>query len=227
MKDIIPKDYGVLLNEIKQRIRSAQYEALKTVNKEMISLYWDIGGMIVERQKGEGRGKSVVEHLARDLQAEFPGIGGFSASNLWRIKLFHETYAHNPKLAPMVREIGWSHNIIIIESKSNLQALEKSQIVSAKSEAKSKEPKINESIYVNTELKRTQTNSNCMSSFQFVKVRCLNYLWNRTRMTRFARIFTDPRASVSSAQSVFHYTPSAFIGIRQRLIYRTAPAEGR
>ncbi|HEY6586309.1 MAG TPA: PDDEXK nuclease domain-containing protein [Candidatus Methanoperedens sp.] len=115
MKDIIPKDYGVLLNDIKQRIRSAQYEALKTVNKEMISLYWDIGGMIVERQKGEGRGKSVVEHLARDLQAEFPGIGGFSASNLWRIKLFHETYAHNPKLAPMVREIGWSHNIIIME----------------------------------------------------------------------------------------------------------------
>jgi predicted nuclease of restriction endonuclease-like (RecB) superfamily len=45
----------------------------------------------------------------------FPGIGGFSASNLWRIKLFHETYAHNPKLAPLVREIGWSHNIIIME----------------------------------------------------------------------------------------------------------------
>lgn len=225
MKDIIPKDYGVLLNEIKQRIRSAQYEALKTVNKEMISLYWDIGGMIVERQKGEGRGKSVVEHLARDLQAEFPGIGGFSASNLWRIKLFHETYAHNPKLAPMVREIGWSHNIIIIESKSNLQALEKSQIVSAKSEAKSKEPMINKNIYVNNELKRTRTNSNCMSSFQFVPVRCLNYLWNRTRMTRIGRMFTDPRASASSAQSVFQFTPSAFIGIRPRLIYRTAPAE--
>ncbi len=115
MADLIPKDYAVLLNDIKQRIRSAQYEALKAVNKELISLDWDIGRMIVERQKGETWGKSVVERLARDLQAEFPGIGGFSASNLWRIKLFHETYAHNPKLAPLVREIGWSRNIIIME----------------------------------------------------------------------------------------------------------------
>jgi len=115
MTDLIPKDYAVLLNDIKKRIRSAQYEALKAVNTEMISLYWDIGRMIIERQKEESWGKSVVQRLALDLQAEFPGIGGFSASNLWRIKLFHETYTHNPKLAPMVREIGWSHNIIIME----------------------------------------------------------------------------------------------------------------
>ncbi|MDP3103870.1 MAG: PDDEXK nuclease domain-containing protein [Candidatus Methanoperedens sp.] len=113
MTDIIPKDYAVLLNDIKQRIRSAQYEALKAVNTEMISLYWDIGRMIIERQKGESWGKSIVKRLALDLQAEFLGIGGFSASNLWRIKLFHETYAHNPKLAPMVREIGWSKNVLI------------------------------------------------------------------------------------------------------------------
>ncbi len=69
MTDLIPKDYAVLLNDIKQRIRSAQYEALKTVNKEMISLYWDIGRMIIERQKEEAWGKSVVERLARDLRA--------------------------------------------------------------------------------------------------------------------------------------------------------------
>ena len=115
MADLVPKDCAVLLNDIKQRIRSAQYEALKAVNKELISLYWDIGRMIVERQKEETWGRSVVKRLSSDLQAEFPGIGGFSASNLWRIKLFHETYARNPKLAPLVREIGWSHNIIIME----------------------------------------------------------------------------------------------------------------
>lgn len=50
VNDLIPKDYVVLLNDIKQRIRSAQYEALKSVNKELISLYWDIGRIIVERR---------------------------------------------------------------------------------------------------------------------------------------------------------------------------------
>lgn len=68
--------------EIKERVRAAQYQALKTVNKELVGLYRDIGRMIVERQRAEGWGKAVVQQLAGDLQKEFPGISGFSASNL-------------------------------------------------------------------------------------------------------------------------------------------------
>jgi len=110
-----PKDYPGLLTEIKERIRSAQYEALKAVNKELVGLYWDIGRMIVERQDAEGWGKAVVEQLAADLRTEFPGVGGFSASNLWRMKAFFEAYTGLEKLAPLVREIGWSHNLAILE----------------------------------------------------------------------------------------------------------------
>ena len=52
------------------------------------------------------RRSDMVENLAKDLRAEFPGIGGFSAANLWRIKSFYETYAGDEKLAPLVREIS-------------------------------------------------------------------------------------------------------------------------
>lgn len=114
MSELIPTDYSVLLGDIKRRIRAAQYEALKAVNKELIALYWDIGRMIVERQQAEAWGKSVVENLAADLRAEFPGISGFSAQNLWRMKQFYETYAANEKLSPLVREIGWTHNLIMM-----------------------------------------------------------------------------------------------------------------
>lgn len=31
------------------------------------------------------------------------------------MKLFYETYSANEKLAPLVREIGWAHNIFILE----------------------------------------------------------------------------------------------------------------
>jgi predicted nuclease of restriction endonuclease-like (RecB) superfamily len=110
-----PGDYPRLLSEVKERIRSAQYEALKAVNKELVGLYWDIGRMIVERQDVEGWGKAVVEQLAADLRMEFPGVGGFSASNLWRMKAFFEAYSGLKKLAPLVREIGWSHNLAILE----------------------------------------------------------------------------------------------------------------
>ncbi|SAL70955.1 hypothetical protein AWB70_07279 [Caballeronia cordobensis] len=110
-----PNDYTALLAEIKTRIQSAQYAALRAVNKELVGLYWDIGRLIVERQKSSGWGKAVVAQLAADLQTDFPGTGGFSASNLWRMKGFFETYRGTEKLAPLVREIGWSHNLIILE----------------------------------------------------------------------------------------------------------------
>lgn len=111
----LPSEYGPLLAEIKERVRSAQLAAFRAVNKELVAMYWDIGKMIAERQRGETWGKSVVEKLADDLHAEFPGIGGFSASNLWRMRLFYETYMAAEKLAPLVREIAWSHNLVILE----------------------------------------------------------------------------------------------------------------
>ena len=72
-------DYSSFVQEIKKRIRAAQYEALKTVNKEMILLYLDIGRMIVDNQKIHGWGKAIVETLAKDLQVEFPGVAGYSS----------------------------------------------------------------------------------------------------------------------------------------------------
>ncbi len=115
MSTIEPMHYTALLGELKQRIRAAQYEALRAVNEQLIALYWDIGRLIVERQEGASWGRSIVEQLARDRQAEFPGLGGFSAANLWRMRRFYETYASDEKLAPLVREFGWSHNLVILE----------------------------------------------------------------------------------------------------------------
>jgi predicted nuclease of restriction endonuclease-like (RecB) superfamily len=112
--------YAQLLKDIRERIRTAQYEALRAVNKELVSLYWDIGRIILEQKQDQGRGNSLVQGLADDLQQEFPGIKGFSASNLWRMKSFYETYSPNEKLAPLVREIGWSHNLIILERCNDL-----------------------------------------------------------------------------------------------------------
>ncbi|MBD2691743.1 PDDEXK nuclease domain-containing protein [Anabaena catenula] len=115
MSNSISDDYTHLLMEVQQRIRSAQYEALKAVNREMISLYWDIGQMIVIKQQDAIWGKSVVEKLAKDLQTEFPGISGFSARNIWNMRNFYITYSQNEKLQPMVAEIGWTHNLVILE----------------------------------------------------------------------------------------------------------------
>ncbi len=116
--------YEKLLRDIKARILAAQHAALKAVNKELVALYWDIGKMIVERQKDDGWGKAVVVKLADDLQKEFPDTRGFSVSNLWRMRQFFESYRRNEKLATLSRELPWFHNVIILQKTETDEARE-------------------------------------------------------------------------------------------------------
>lgn len=108
-------DYLNFRDDIMRRIRSAQYDAMRAVNKEMISLYWDIGRQITERQKEQGWGKSVVENLSKDIQKEFPGIQGFGARNIWNMARFYSEYQSNAILHPLVAEISWTKHICIME----------------------------------------------------------------------------------------------------------------
>lgn len=107
-------EYQNFRDDILRRIRSAQYEAMRAINKEMISLYWEIGRQITERQKALGWGKSVVENLSKDIQKEFPGIQGFSARNMWEMARFYSEYQPNEILRPMVAEISWTKHLIIL-----------------------------------------------------------------------------------------------------------------
>ena len=101
----LPVDYSALLGEIKERIRAAQLEALRSVNRELVALYWDIGRMIAEKQRTANWGDGVVRQLASDLRKEFPGVGGFSVQNLWYMRQFHLAYHGHEKLQPLVGEI--------------------------------------------------------------------------------------------------------------------------
>ena len=114
MSELSANDYLGFLVEIKTRIRQAQYQALRAVNSELTRLYWDIGETIHRKQQSLGWGKSVVETLARDLQAEFPGRNGFSAQNLWYMRQFYSEYQGQPKLQPLVGEISWAKNLVIM-----------------------------------------------------------------------------------------------------------------
>lgn len=108
------REYATLVAELKERIRSAQARATRTVNRELIALYWDIGKAIVERQRRLGWGKSVVEKLAADLRAEFPEQKGFSPQNLWFMRQLYDAFHGHPKLLQLVRELPWGHNIAIL-----------------------------------------------------------------------------------------------------------------
>lgn len=106
--------YPEFLAQLKASIRQRQYQALRAVNRELLALYWEIGQAIHQKQEEQGWGKAVVETLAHDLQAEFPGRNGFSAQNLWLMRQFYREYNELPKLQPLVREISWAKNLVIL-----------------------------------------------------------------------------------------------------------------
>lgn len=109
------KDYPAFLAEVKACIRSAQYAALRAVNKELVGLYWDIGRLIVERQQDAGHGAAIAERLADDLRDAFPGVGGFSRRNVFYMREFFLLYRDDVKVQPLVAQVGWSHNLIILQ----------------------------------------------------------------------------------------------------------------
>ncbi len=120
----LPREYAVLLAEVKERVRSAQYKALRAVNKELVSLYWDIGRIIVERKMDSKHGQAVAEQLAADLRIEFPGVSGFSRRNIFYMREFYVAYAGLPKVQPLVAQIGWTHNLIILQRCKDTQERE-------------------------------------------------------------------------------------------------------
>lgn len=115
MKNMIGKEYIKFLNEIKSRIVTARIQAIRSVNKELIKLYWDIGKNIVERQRKYKWGDNIIEALASDLKEAFPQVHGFSERNLWNMRRFYKEYRSKPFLQQLVAEIPWGHNLLVME----------------------------------------------------------------------------------------------------------------
>ena len=101
-------------DEVIHIIDNARSRAMKAVNAELIQMYWEIGSYVSGRVKDGGWRKSVVADFSEFLQAHYPGTKGFSAQNIWRMKQFYETYCDNEKLSPLVREIPWTSNLLIM-----------------------------------------------------------------------------------------------------------------
>jgi len=120
-KDVTQK---IDFKKITTLIAEARINAFKTVNKELINLYWDVGKYVSEKINSDNWGKSVVKEISEYVQNQFQDIRGFSPQNIWRMKQFFETYLETPKLSPLVREISWTNNIIILSKCKEIEERE-------------------------------------------------------------------------------------------------------
>lgn len=111
-----PEGYALWLADLKARIYSTQQRAARSVNTELLQLYWQIGHEILIRQAEQGWGTKVVERLAHDLRAEFPEMSGFSRSNLLFMRMLAEAWSEDEIVSQAVGQLPWGHNRVLLPS---------------------------------------------------------------------------------------------------------------
>ena len=111
----LPKGYSTLLEQLKERIRTAQLRASLAVHKELILLYWQIGCEILERQQREEWGAKIIDRLAADLRRAFPTMTGLSPRNVKYMRAFAEAWPEPSIVQQLVAQIPWGHNVRILD----------------------------------------------------------------------------------------------------------------
>ena len=101
-------------DEVLELIHSARQRAVQAVNTQLIELYWQVGAYISSKLEQAEWGDAVVSQLAEYLAQTQPGLRGFTRSNLFRMRQFYEVYRDQEKVAPLARQLSWSHNLIIL-----------------------------------------------------------------------------------------------------------------
>lgn len=107
-----PEEPG--FTEIVRLIDACRGRALQAVNTALIDLYWQIGESISRRLAAAEWGEGSVDRLAEFIARQVPGMRGFSRSNLFRMRQFYESYRDSEIVAPLVRQLPWSHHLIIL-----------------------------------------------------------------------------------------------------------------
>lgn len=92
MSSELDKDYGLILHDLKEKIRQARLRASVVVNAQLLQVYWEIGQVILEQQKKLGWGAKIIDRLAADLKVEFEDMKGLSVRNLKYMRAFAEAY---------------------------------------------------------------------------------------------------------------------------------------
>ncbi|WP_088252665.1 PDDEXK nuclease domain-containing protein [Fimbriiglobus ruber] len=100
--------------EVTALINAARERAFAAVNHELVSLYWQVGEYISRKIESAAWGEGVVDQLAAHIARMLPTLQGFTRANLFRMRQFYATYKGEEKVAPLVRQLPWTHNLLIL-----------------------------------------------------------------------------------------------------------------
>lgn len=123
--DKISLEYNDAVQLIKSAILENQLEAAKAVNKQMLALYYGIGKYVSENTRVNAWGKNAIETISQQLQRELPGLRGFSATSIKKMRKFYEQWAEIINRPPLAVEIPETDS-------AELQSTEKQSLLPSK-----------------------------------------------------------------------------------------------
>ena len=109
----VARSHESAFREIIGLIESARRRAYQAVNTELIDLYWREGEYISRKLETATWGEGVVDELARYIRRHHPEFRGFARPNLFRMRQFYETYRRDTKVSTLLRQLSWSHNLLV------------------------------------------------------------------------------------------------------------------
>ena len=101
-------------DEVAQMIAAAKQRTYSAVNSMLVELYWQVGAYIHNKLESAAWGEGIVDQLAKHLKTTQPGLRGFTRRNLFRMRQFYATYQDDEKVPPLVTQLPWTHNLIIL-----------------------------------------------------------------------------------------------------------------
>ena len=120
MSEIINKDFLTLVT----LIEAHRQNAYRKVNEELVSMYYEIGQYLSNKVSNEKWGSKTIDNLSKYILERYPELKGFNRVGLYRMMQFYETYKGNEIVSPLVRQISWTNNLLILSHKSSIEEKE-------------------------------------------------------------------------------------------------------
>ena len=107
-------EYNNEFSKIIEMIETRKNNAYRKVNEELISLYWDVGSFVSKQIQNNKWGSKTVDNLASFIKEKYPTLKGFNKRGLYRMKQFYETYKDDEIVSPLVTQLSWTNNLLIL-----------------------------------------------------------------------------------------------------------------
>ena len=109
-------EQNLLFSEIISIIKNHRQNAYRKINEELVSMYYEIGRYLSKKVEAEHWGSKTIDNLVITIKSQYPHLKGFNRAGLYRMIQFYEAYRDNPIVSPLVTQLSWTNNLLILQS---------------------------------------------------------------------------------------------------------------